>query len=418
MCFNIQLFSPFCNKQSSFENYQKFGLEKKMHERFPDFVRFLEANNMKVYFSKFNHKIINACGEPALLYQGAYFTWSDLKRILFNADRITDFSLPHGFKYIDKGIVKESLVQWSVLSPCWKDQENPLPGQFFVELVSQERGFLGYSRHCFLRLIDDQTNVYSVGYGGKLYNWLPFRSSKGRFYSPDPSEFKDGKLRTTRIAITREQFIFLKYQIEKDQLIENFYFNLITRNCSQYTVELLKQVGIDINSQEYPTQALARRVCTFLKIRPPDCILKIAHYVKIFFQYLLSPVLNVLLLLLGAKYANPDLVKLEKENSHLWPSLPKKPLENFESIFDINQLKLSTGWKVSEWQDWVKKRRELTMEQLSETVAKRKREGRWTFEDETTLAQKVFAIQYGIPQDEADPDLPMRPVPRPYLIRV
>lgn len=150
-------------------NYYQCGLKPQMCESFPDFRQFLEANNIIVYFLKFDHKIVSIRGELALLYEGIFRTWTELKGLIFGFESTKNFVISHGYKYIDRGIVKQDLVRWSVLSPCWRDQDNPLPGYFFVELVTLKRGLFGFSRHSFLRLIDDQTNVYSIGFGEKNY---------------------------------------------------------------------------------------------------------------------------------------------------------------------------------------------------------------------------------------------------------
>lgn len=302
-------------------------------------------------------------------------------------------TLPHGFKYNEQGIVEKNQIKWTLLEPDWKDK-TPVIGKCFLEVVTLNKGFIGISRHCWIRLIDANGGVISVGFCGKVLKWLPFRAQKGKLASPDPGEFDtEGTKRVTRFMIDQDAYDHVKARVESDQKNKNLYFNMITRNCSVYVTELLKSIGINIENKEYPTQAAARGIFKKLNITPSPCVQKAMFYIAQVFRFILSPIYHLGILILGACYSDREAKALSQYKAS-WPKQPNKPFRNFWSLFDPSDLRFATGWKIAEWQEWVERKRAVSIQEA---------EQQGKLEDD---ARNL--IQYGLPHlDRADFDLPI-----------
>lgn len=343
----------------------------KQFKSHPDFIEFFSVNNLEDVLSFFDHKIVNDTNtnEPLINCNGKCTPWSQVKEELFGKEKVVSFKLPHGWKYNEQGIVKKNCVKWTILEPDWKDKVDPKPGEHFVELVSEKKGCCGVSRHCWLRLIDDKTNVTSVGFCGKMYKFFPIRGQKGKLVSPDPCEFhnKEVKKYCTRIKVTNVQYEALKNKIENDQNNKNLYFNLQTRNCSMYAVEVLKTIGINIDNREYPSQALARWAFSWMaNIKTPKCITTALHYIAQFFRIILSPFYSLLLLGLGGAYTDKDITELEKQYGDRWAEKPNKPFTRWLPLLDGSILQFGTVWKVTEWQRVIDNERSSAMAKIQQ----------------------------------------------------
>lgn len=330
-----------------------FGVTEAMFKTYPDFIVFLKS--ISSYMSFFNHTIKVLDNEPAVLFHGKYLKWSKLKQILVKDGALK--SLPYGFRYIEKGIQRQNLVKWTKLTPCWMDKLDGEKGHYYLDIISDKKGFLGLSRHCYLHLVDSNRQVYSVGYCGKVYKWLPLRLQKGKFASPDPGEFDKRKEQlVTRIEITREKFLQLKKKIEKDQIEKPFNFHMVRNNCSKYVARVLSELNVKLYNEEYPSQALGRIVCAKLGIVPSKTSQKIIHYIAQFFRVILFPFYLFGLWVAGYFYKNSD-VKLNEK-------IPKP-----ESKKTIDMLRVATGWKVTEWQKFIDKERKAYFEKHPEGVS-------------------------------------------------
>ena len=376
---------------------------------FPDFLEFYRANQLGKHLSFFGHKIQKApfSGAPMLHIQQPnssgihHLPWSYVKERLFGADvdKPPSWNLPHGWKYNARGIVNENLVAWKELKPDWKEPvEKQLAGHFFIEVISKKRGVFGMSRHCWIRLIDEKSDVISVGFCGKVLKWLTFRGQKGKLASPDPGELEKGEEICTRVHLTGEEWHKLKTRIEKDQKEKNIYFNLGSRNCSMYVCEILKEIGIDIDNREYPAQALARKIFSKLSFKIPAFVETALHYIAQFFRILLSPVYVLGAIALGALAEDENITEIEEKANR--EHKPTRPFDSWWSFIDGSIVQIGTGWKVSDWQREVADFREKEMENI-----KVNNPAPQSKEDEEALEAVVFEAQYELP-----PHLKPRPL--------
>lgn len=319
----------------------------------PEFSQFIRINNLQPCFDFFQHSDIT---EDSVLLDGKKVEWAVAKAEIFGEKSAKE--LPHGWKYNEKGLVKKDLVKWEKLESDWTNKVDPKPGHFFVELVSKKSGFIGVSRHCWIRLIDQDSDVISVGFCGKVLKWKPLRNQKGKFASPDPGEFAQGEKITTRIEITPEEYEKLKAKVEQDQADKNLYFNMVTRNCSVYACGLLKEIDIHIENAEFPSQAVARRFFRWVGFeQPPACVRIALKYIAMVFRFLLSPLYNLGIFVLGGTSTNKDMADLEEQHGAKWPK-HRKPFQSFCSLFDGSNFQFGTGWRVTDWQRAVEKLRE------------------------------------------------------------
>lgn len=385
---------------------------KKAH---PDFFKFIIENHLESRFAFFNHSVTyTRDGEPQILLEGQPTRWSDAKMTIFKTASPPSLQLPFDWKYNGQGIVEKKMITWKQLEPDWKDRADPRPGHFFVELVSKQSGCMGVSRHCWLRLIDDQSNVISVGFGGKVLKWLPFRAQKGKLMSPDPGEFESGHTHCTRMLIPKRMYNKLKARIENDQKTRNVYFNMITRNCSVYACEILKEI-VNIDNREYPTQALGRLICNKLNIKPPRFVCVIFDYIAQFFRILLSPIYCIGILILGGAYKDRGVADVEK-HSHLWDQQPEKPFSRVWSFFNGSNFRFGTGWKVTKWQREVAQWR---AQQIQEIEYEKAHTLRLTPEKTKEFERRIFLAKYRVPPHlEASPlgfDAPLDPTVENWL---
>lgn len=286
------------------------------------------------------------------LLNGKWTAWPEVKNILFGEQAVGP--LPRSFVYNQNGIVARHQCQWTVLEADWQEK-NPKVGKCFLEIVSQNKGYGGLARHCWIRLIDANSGVISVGLYAKMYKCFPFRSQVGKYISPDPAEFDPGDKTITRFSITQEQYNHLKGRVEAFQKNKHFFFNLKTRNCTVFVCELLSEIGISIKNIEYPPYGGLRRVLKCLKINPPQFVLKIFKLIGQFFRYLLVPFHLLILSFLGLYYSNDDVKLLPKGN------LPKR---NLCEILKSSYAFFPTVWKLCEWQEWIAEKRAAKIREL------------------------------------------------------
>lgn len=388
-----------CFEKERKEKISRKEILKRIEKEFPDFITFFKKNNLEDFLNFYLHEIqLRDDGQVYLLVENEMLPWTEAKRKIFGDGRDpTDLTLPHGWKYNYHGFIKKDLIRWTKLETTWKDRAN-LPGHYFLEVVSKQRDCIGFTNHCILRLIDNNTNVTSVGFcGTSMLRWRPFRGQKGKLASPDPMEHLRGRFTCTRIEITNEEYQRIKDKIETDQKEKNIYFNFITRNCSSYCCEVLKTIGIDIENDEYASQAIIRRIITWLKIKVPKCALMALHYVSHFFRLLLGPVYNLAIFILGASSVDKEMAEILKERREKGLAEPKQPFQSFCAIFDGSNFKFKTGWKISSWQRSVAAYRARQVKLIEETMKSAGHGGELTREQIQMFDKLLFEARLARP---------------------
>ncbi len=169
------------------------------------------------------------------------------------------------------------LTQFKIVKPREIDEDSPLSVSYqlkdwnqgyCVELVETyaTSHFWGVftSRHSFLRLIDDQGNVVSVGKFPKEILWERgnyMRQANQRLSCPDPCDCKypiDNQ-HAVRIPLTKEQYEGLSKDIKEELVdltngISRGVFNYFEDNCARWCLETLsKHTDIEIDPSSLKT---------------------------------------------------------------------------------------------------------------------------------------------------------------------
>lgn len=323
----------------------EFGLSASLAARHPDLVDFNRQYAIRAPRAHFGHQAIELrAGQPLLHFEGRMVPWDLVKKRIFGHEAPTSMRLPSGWRYEQSGLVAKDLINWTKLEPSWKI-ENPTK-EFFLEVVSNEIG----TKHSWVRLIDRDGNVISVGFASTLHTWFPLRSHIGKLASPDPLEFSGSPQHCLRYPISPKQYHHVKARIERDQNEGNLYFSAISRNCSTYVAEILEEIGIQVDTCEYPNSMLVRETSRIFGLKIPPVIRKIFLGITYLIMVLLSPILQVMVLFLGGSYKDKALEILEKTKDAKWKSAHRRPFSSVKSIFNGSNISFSTGWKMSEWQ--------------------------------------------------------------------
>jgi len=351
--------SPFKLKISEKRalKYLDIGLDGKLAKKYPGFVDFLKQSDLITKMRHFGHKVHEIDEQPAIYYEGNLTRWTDIKALLFDQNQ-KDLSLPYGYRYIDRtvdqddnelpfGIVKQNLIKWKRLHPSFMDHK--MPGKFFVEVVSDSKNFHG---HAWIRIIDNKTNVISVGFFRKCHFFRSLATYKGKILQLDPHEFAKTNKTITRIEISEKEYHKIIEKIETDQETGNLGFNYYKRNCAKYTCEVLEVIGIKVDNDEYPSQSVMRWVLESLQISK---ISKVAVSVLFVFvqaiRTLISPIYNIILWTQGINHNDGEYQKFLQEKG-----IVERNLYPFR-IFSTESFRWSSTFKLRQWQHWVAIRR-------------------------------------------------------------
>lgn len=382
----------------------------------PDFKRFFKENNFENILAYFGHSIVfdSVVQEPMIMKNGILTKWSEVKECfikLSNDGRAArnpnpPMLMPYDWQYTMDGIIERNAIKWSELKPFDKDRVDPRPGHYFVELMSKARSRINpFSRHCYLRLIDDVGNVISVGFCSRTPSCFPFRAQKAKLISPDPYEMLSGKMFCSRILIDKARYDHLKARVELDQRTQNLYFSMVTRNCSIYCCDLLNEIGVKIYNMEFPDQALRRNISYRCGCKPPKCVSIAIEWVAKFFRLLLSPITNLVMLILGASYKDADIIETERLHKLEWFKQPKKPFESCKALIDGTNFSFGTVWKVTAWQKKLEKYRKELMESITKekTDLEARQKSALSEEQRKKFEDQLFHAKYDLPQDFFEP---------------
>lgn len=367
---------------------QELGLTSNAQTRYPDLIDFLNANQLKDYMEGAGLKFgVADNGEPLLPVNGQMTKWSQARAEIFgDADIKKSMELPLSWRFDSSGLQKISVCEWSELKPCKKEEAHP--GEYFVDIMTTTQGL----NHSWIRLVNDDGEIISVGLCGQIHSLALFRGSVGRLNSPDHREFMPEEHRRTRILIDKKQYESLKNKIETDQRTHNHYFNLLSRNCGAYALEVVSTIGLIINNKEYPTQIGIRSLCQRVKVNPHECAIKVVSAIL----GLVRPLFGTLgTIAMGAWYQDGDVKQLEKQYGSTWTKKPNKPFRSVKSFFDGTNSQMLSTFKVADWQNFVQRYRkerleflQLKLENIDKTLRKTEE-----FEKEWQVLQHRVAFE-------------------------
>jgi hypothetical protein len=178
-----------------------------------------------------------------------------------------------------------------------------------------------YPLHAWIRLIDENGNVYSTGFGSteaqdKLQEKMGYFSTiNGMPTILDYEEFRahEGRI-TNTFAISEEKFTNVLQTIKKDRE-ETIRFNIVAQNCNTLALKYLKSAGV-----EFGDIKLKARSLLFLVI--PD-------------EFNLKKYINVL------KYYTPYPIKVIVQ---CIAKVAQMIFEHLVSFFFLNPMLMYYGW--------------------------------------------------------------------------
>ena len=268
------------------------------------------------------------------------------------------------WRYDHRGFVNESYIKFKELTPT--HQYNP-DDRFYVVIKSKERGFMGFSRHCYLELINGKGEGFSVGLVGSTS--FPFNGTLGAIVSPDTKVASSGYERSTKIIVTEEMFNKVLHRVNKDKEEGKEYFHLLQHNCSKFVSNLCRdELDIKIDNHEFISQVATRGLFNFLRIKPSETALKVLHVAAVIARIALAPLYALLYLGSGAFFDDKKGKEARQKqfSTKEVKSLTKQFFKSIYDFFSCKNLKIATGWKISVWQDRVKdkfKEDAVTLEQ-------------------------------------------------------
>lgn len=342
------------------------------------------GESLKNWQNAYGHAVsYSQDGKIRVLCEGRYQVWDDIKDQLI--DQRKKERISSEWRYDARGLSKISYVKFKELQSTIT-RTNP-NGHCYMVIKTKAAGFLGLSRHTYAELIDQSGTGYQFGMCGPTT--YPLNGTKGAIVSPDPKEATVGQERRTKIIIPKEKFDQILAQVNLDKQNGWEYFHLFDNNCSNYVLNLCKEhLDLDINTKEFISQAAFRSMFSAIGIKPSLKVLQFLHALQISTTYYFSPFLYFIWFISGAAFDNdlgkraksskPEVADSKIAKNRLLNEVEK--IEHFmEKLLQGSYLKIATGWKLSVWQDNLKKlygSDEVTLDQarqynLSDLIALR-----------------------------------------------
>lgn len=314
------------------EKWCRYGFDEEIFHNHPDFARFLFDSNLASQIKITRDKIIRLDGSPAILVEGQWTTFDELKdRFAFKFDAIHHETVLYEKKsgevytYLDLGQglecfnpYKEGLQkpmsrltqeEYERTLACANQfirvtdlpDETPPARDYIFQIVSStietntENPWVGNFRklfikpqHPYIRIINPLGEVFETGFmlGKKLKE--PLITERGKFRSIDLWELKQPLERiVTNIAISKEEF-------EKAQAYVDFYlnsqekpaFNYLKQNCTVFAKNILRaSTGINI-----PTQMSLFKI---IKLASPEAFKIIGTFFVNCVKTITKPIINI-----------------------------------------------------------------------------------------------------------------------------
>lgn len=261
-CFAIRE----CNRQLL---ALRLGINAGVFEANPGFEEFAKKGYLYNFLAAYKDRlqIDPATREVRVKYKKQMVKWSDVPEAIKVMPPKKFTYMP--WKYGRNGLKNRNLYEWKEIKPFYIADPKEWDYRFVIGLcttcVARPRTTAG--DHSFLRLYDGETGrIYSVG----LY-----RPDKGLEESPrknplrikpgylmlDASEYWGEEIQEIRVGITKDQFLAMKEQLERDKTreikhtqsaikIENpLIFQLMETNCTAYVAKIAALGNIKLPSQ-------------------------------------------------------------------------------------------------------------------------------------------------------------------------
>ena len=261
------------------------------------FSEFAANPPLERYLFEYHHKLeVNyITGEIQIMANSQYQPWSKAKKIVAKKPA----SKPQQrWLYGSQGLQNEDMYVWQKLKPYKKGDPATWNHQYIFEFCaccSDNPNKTG--DHSWIRLKTPDGDIYSVGLyrpgkQGLSDNYkFPLRIKKGHLMQPDVSEFWPMDHFKIPIAITEDEFLQMKQQIEEDKRRDEETFQLFHGNCTLYAAKIAKIAHIKLPTAKpvwriifsKPVQAGFDALSAYT----PECIQNVVNaIVGVFFNFL------------------------------------------------------------------------------------------------------------------------------------
>ncbi|MGM0440481.1 MAG: hypothetical protein ACQEP8_05150 [Chlamydiota bacterium] len=243
---------------------------RKIASQYPQLCDMILGSHAHKHLNYFGHEISFEQGEPHIKVDGQELSWKQFyeKYMLNERGGIVNRDNKTPLEYHQQGFVEHDITKWKTLEPFKVLPPEQRPSNHILEVVTEcpkdKPGLLGY--HAWVRLINPQGEVYSVGYAPDVAGFFPFEGcdfSKvhllcetvpGKIMNTDITEWLQPSHQDSRtelpIEITPQQFQQLITYIEKMQNTQHDkLFNFVNGNCTAWVANLLGQVGVSVQAR-------------------------------------------------------------------------------------------------------------------------------------------------------------------------
>lgn len=231
------------------------------------FEQFATNPPLDRYLAAYNHILrVDTRGEVLLRKDDEYIPWSQVKNKVIAPPRDPATNQP--WFYGPNGIQNANMFEWTELKPYKKEDPAEWDHKYLFVFCcccgSKHPNFMG--DHSWIEFKTPTGDVYSVGlyraykHDPKQNKDNPLRVQKGYLQQPDVSRFwPDTEIHEIPFEITEEKFLEMKQTIEADKKADNLVFQLIGKNCTQYTESIARIAGIELPTQKPFWQLLCKR---------------------------------------------------------------------------------------------------------------------------------------------------------------
>ena len=229
----------------------------------PGFPKFAKESSLYRYLAVYNHQLkVAKNGKIQILHEGKMVPWKQVMELALAAtpalkEKVGVSNLPR--KYTHTGLINGNFYNWVKLEHYIEEECKPNdPPYVFVICSLAQSTFRKTGDHSFAEIwykVEESrdgklcTLYRKICFGPYRENnngWEAFSLLKTLIQSPDCSVFWPEEIFKTSFAISKEAFDAIKSKVESDHQNEHLPFDLVSRNCTRYVLDLAEIAGIAI----------------------------------------------------------------------------------------------------------------------------------------------------------------------------
>ncbi|MEX0961829.1 MAG: hypothetical protein WDZ28_03110 [Simkaniaceae bacterium] len=244
--------------------WTRYGFHPSLLQSHPDFAEFLLSSPLGSQIKITNNQPVMIDGEPTILIESQPIKFSDFKK-RFAYKRCSEYQEPFIvekeskkiFTYLGagQGLVPHHPYKSLLNRPIIKLQKEQYQkiyssaeqfnrkGEYILQIVScgAKKVMLFSAQHIFLRLIDPNGEVYSLGFGFQKPYRMPYYNHRGVLRSPDIWEYKGSEVKvvTSLLITSNEKNRLLEYIDAHFGNQKDTVFNMFSQNCATFVRKAL-----------------------------------------------------------------------------------------------------------------------------------------------------------------------------------